>query len=160
MRVTQRYNSWYNYYLPAIHARIVCKPLALLPRRLPGCKNEAMNQYLLSVWHDEEYVVDFSSEEAQRLGPQVGAFNDELMAANAFIFGAGMQPASTALVMHGAPNVAEVPVTEGPYSESNKQMGGFWIIQVSDDAAAKEWAIKAAAACEGVVELRAFHGEG
>jgi len=115
-----------------------------------------MNQYFLSVWHDEEYVVDFSSEDAQRLGAQVGAFNEALMKADAFVFGGGMQPASTALVMHGAPNGAEVPVTEGPYSESNKQMGGFWIIQVSDDAAAKQWAIKAAAACEGVVELRPF----
>ena len=36
-----------------------------------------MPQYLMSVWHDDEYVVDFSSPEAQRNVAQVGAFNDE-----------------------------------------------------------------------------------
>ena len=37
-----------------------------------------MPQYLLSVWHDEDYVVDFSTPDAQRVGAKVGAFNDEL----------------------------------------------------------------------------------
>ena len=85
-----------------------------------------MHQYLISVWHDEEYVVDFSSKEAQRIAEQVGSFNAELMAANAFVFGGGMQPASTATVMHGSSNGGEVAVTQGPYSESNKL--GRWLL--------------------------------
>ena len=41
-----------------------------------------MAQYMLSVWHDTEYEIDFSSDDAQRLMAQVGAFNDELTAAD------------------------------------------------------------------------------
>ena len=58
-----------------------------------------MPQYLMSVWHDDEYEVDFSTPEAQRLGAQVGAFNVELEKAGAWVFGAGLQPASSATVL-------------------------------------------------------------
>lgn len=39
-----------------------------------------MSQYLFSVWHDDDYEVDFSSEEAQRQMAQVGQFNADLEA--------------------------------------------------------------------------------
>jgi hypothetical protein len=45
-------------------------------------------------------------------------------------------------------------VTDGPYAESKEQMGGFWIIEAADLDAALDWASKAAAACEGPVEVR------
>ena len=58
-----------------------------------------MPQYLISVWHDDEYGEnDFSDPDIARLGQQVGAFNEKLEAAGAWVFGAGLQPASTATV--------------------------------------------------------------
>ena len=39
-----------------------------------------MPQYLISVWHDDTFEVDFSTPDAQRLAAQVGAFNEELHA--------------------------------------------------------------------------------
>jgi hypothetical protein len=30
-----------------------------------------MAQYLLSVWHDDEYDLDFTTEDMQRIGPKV-----------------------------------------------------------------------------------------
>jgi hypothetical protein len=111
-----------------------------------------MPQYLVSVWHDEEYSVDFSSPEAQRIGAQVGAFNDELQRAGAWVFGAGLRPASSATVVRAAGS--EVSMTDGPYAETKEQMGGFWIIEAADFDIALEWAAKATAACELPVELR------
>jgi hypothetical protein len=116
-----------------------------------------MPQYLMSVWHDDEYEVDFSTPEAQRLGAQVGAFNEELEQANAWVFGAGLQPASSATVLRAA--AGGVSMTDGPYAETKEQMGGFWVIEAADLDAALEWAGKAAAACEGPVELRPMQGE-
>ena len=110
-----------------------------------------MAQYLMSVWHDDEYEVDFSTPEAQRLGAQVGAFNADLESAGAWVFGAGLMPASSATVVRAADTVS---MTDGPYAESKEQMGGFWVIEAPDLDAALEWARKAAAACEGPVELR------
>jgi hypothetical protein len=116
-----------------------------------------MAQYLLSVWHDEDYVVDFSGEEAQRMVAQVGAFNEELMASGSWVFAGGLQPATSATVVRSTNG--EVSMTDGPYAESKEQMGGFWVIEADDLDAALEWARKGAAACEGPVEVRPFQGE-
>lgn len=113
-----------------------------------------MNQYLLSVWHDDTYEVDFEGAEMQRVVAQVSAFNAELESAGAWVFGGGLQPASSATVVRSANG--EVSMTDGPYAESKEQMGGFWVIQAADLDAALDWARRGAAACEGPVEVRPF----
>ena len=111
-----------------------------------------MPQYLISVWHDDDYTVDFSGEEAQRLVAQVSAFNEKIQSAGAWVFGAGLHPASSATVVRSQDG--QVSMTDGPYAESKEQMGGFWVIEAADLDAALDWASQAAAACEGAVEVR------
>lgn len=113
-----------------------------------------MTQYLMAVWHDSDYEVDFTSAEMQRLVAKVGAFNDELNAAGAWVFGGGLHPASSATVLRAAGG--EVSMTDGPYAETKEQMGGFWVIEAPDLDTALDWAGRAAIACEGPVELRPF----
>ena len=113
-----------------------------------------MTQYLLSVWHDDDYELDFTSDEAQRMFAQVGAFNTELEASGAWVFGGGLQPVSSATVV--AHNEGEVSMTDGPYAESKEVMGGFWVIEAADLDAALDWARRGSAACEGPVEVRPF----
>ena len=116
-----------------------------------------MAQYLLSVWHDDDYEVDFTTPEAQRIGAQVGAFNEEVMAAGAWVFAGGLEPANTARVCR--PDAGQVLVMDRPYAETKEPMGGFWAIEVPDEDTAMDWARRAAAACEGPVEVRPFqHG--
>jgi hypothetical protein len=116
-----------------------------------------MAQYLLSVWHDEEYVVDFSGDDMQRIVGQVTAFNEELQTSGAWVFAGGLQPASSATVVRSANG--DVSMTDGPYAESKEQMGGFWVVEAPDLDAALELARRGAAACEGPVEVRPFQGE-
>jgi hypothetical protein len=116
-----------------------------------------MNQYLLSVWHDDTYELDFESADAQRMVAQVGAFNEALQASGAFVFGGGLHPASSATVVRSTNGA--VSMTDGPYAESKEQMGGFWVIEAADLDAALDWTQRAAAACEGPVELRPFQSE-
>ena len=116
-----------------------------------------MAQYLLSVWHDDEYEVDFSGAEIQRVAGQVGRLNEEMEAAGAWVFGNGLMPASSATVLRF--QNGEVSMTDGPYAESKEQMGGFWVIEAADFDAALDWARKASTACEGPVEVRPFQGE-
>jgi hypothetical protein len=112
-----------------------------------------MPQYLLSVWHDDDYSdVDFNSPDMQRIGPKVAAVNDELMKTGSWVFGTGLRPAATATVVRAT--AGDVSMTDGPYAETKEQMGGFWIIDVADLDAALDWAAKAAVACEGPVEVR------
>lgn len=117
-----------------------------------------MAQYLISVWHDEDYEDnDWSDPDIQRLGAQVGAVNEEMESAGAWVFGAGLRSTASATVVR--PDAGEVTVTDGPYAESKEQMGGFWVIEAADLDAALEWARKCALACEGPVELRPMQSE-
>jgi len=117
-----------------------------------------MPQYLLSVWHDEDDEVDFSGEEMQRIGAQVGALNEELAAAGAEVFGGGLMPARSATAIRPTGD-GDISMIDGPYAESKEIMGGFWIIEAADLDAALEWGRKAALACEGPVEVRPFQSE-
>jgi hypothetical protein len=115
-----------------------------------------MPQYLISVWHDDAYDLDFSTSEAQRRAGQVDALNNELQQAGAWLFAAGLHPASSATVVRSVGG--DVSMTDGPYAETKEQMGGFWMIDATDLDAALVWAGKAAAACEGPVEVRPAQG--
>ena len=113
-----------------------------------------MPQYLLSVWHDEPYDdIDFSSPDMQRVGAQV----ERLQRRTGESRGLGVRhrPAP-GVVRDRRPRRrgTDVSMTDGPYAETKEQMGGFWIIEAADLDAALDWAGKAAAACEGPVEVR------
>ena len=116
-----------------------------------------MAQYMLSVWHDDEYDIDFSSEEAQRRMAQVGGFNAALAEQGALVFAAGLQPRAASTVMRHQEGA--VVMTDGPYAESKEHIGGFWVIEAADRTAAEEWARRGAAACECPVEVRPLQGE-
>jgi hypothetical protein len=115
-----------------------------------------MPKYLISAWHDDDYEPDYSTPEAQRRVARVGAFNEELHTAGAWVFAAGLHPASSATVVRSSGG--EVSMTDGPYAETKEQMGGFWVIEAPDLDAALAWAGKAAAASEGPVEVRPAQG--
>ena len=117
-----------------------------------------MPQYLMSVWHDDDYADnDFADPDLQRLFTQVSAYNKSLEDAGAWVFGCGLVSASSATVVRAADG--DISMTDGPYAETKEQMGGFWIIEAADLDGALEWARKATVACEGPVELRPTDGD-
>lgn len=118
-----------------------------------------MSQYLISVWHDDDYDddPDWSDPDLQRVGAQVGALNEEMESVGVWVFGAGLRPASTATVLR--PGDSQVSMTDGPYAETKEQMGGFWVIDVDDLDTATDWARRCAEACEGPVELRPMQSD-
>ena len=113
-----------------------------------------MTQYLLSVWHDDTFEMDFASDEAKRLFAQVDKFNEELQSSGGWVFAGGLHPSSSATVVRSTGG--DVSMTDGPYAESKEQMGGFWVIEAPDLDAALEWARKGSEACMGPVEVRPF----
>lgn len=113
-----------------------------------------MPQYLMSVWHDTDYVVDLDSPDTKRMFAQTGALNEEMMAAGVSVFANGLQNASTATVLHS--DGGKVSMIDGPYAKTKEQMGGFWVINADDLDAALGWARKATVACERPIEVRAF----
>ena len=45
---------------------------------------------------------------------------------------------------------------DAPFVEAPEYLGGFWVIDVADDAAALDWAARASKALGGRIEVRAF----
>ena len=114
-----------------------------------------MPQYVLSVWFDEPYDDDPSAPETQRQMAQTAELTAEMERAGAWVFHAGLPPASSATVVRTTGG--DVSMTDGPYAETKEQMAGFWVIEAPDLDAALGWAAKAAAACGQPIEVRPTH---
>ena len=54
------------------------------------------------------------------------------------------------------PTSGTVLITDGPYVESKEFLGGFAVVDVADDEAAKMWAGKLAEGCGWPQEVRRF----
>jgi hypothetical protein len=94
-----------------------------------------MKQYLLSV-----YQSDGAPPPPDVLGPimeKVGKWRAELQATGAWVFGGGLEAASTATVLRLAGG--EVVMTDGPFTEGKEHLGGVTVINVADLDEALDW---------------------
>ena len=118
-----------------------------------------MTHYLLSV-HGPAEMEQFgnygSREEMEEAFAATAAFNEQLRTDGYWVFGGGLQTASTATVVDGQ---GETPVmTDGPYLETKEIIGGFWVIDAPDLDVALRLAAEGSKACRGKVEVRPFEG--
>ena len=116
-----------------------------------------MTQYMLSVWHSPSTPVPTDPAVMQKAFEQVDAFNTELQASGAWVFGGGLHMPESATVVND--NDGDPIMTDGPFAETKEFLGGFWIIDVADLDAALAWAAKGSDACMGPVEVRPFQDE-
>jgi hypothetical protein len=114
-----------------------------------------MKEYLLSVYHPEDEALQ--PADMEKVMHDVDVLNDELRAADAWVFGGGLHPSSTATVLRV--ENGEVLVTDGPFAEGKEHIGGFWVIKAPDLDSALEWGRKATRACAVPIEVRPFQDE-
>lgn len=115
-----------------------------------------MTQYMLSV-HMVEGEPAPSDEEMHEAYKNVDAFNERLQSEGSWVFGAGLEDASTATVVDGTKG--DTVTTDGPFAEAKEQLGGFWVVQVADLDAALALAADASKACGAPVEVRPMQEE-
>ena len=112
-----------------------------------------MTQYLLSI-----YQPDGPAPEPEVLEPilrELDALNEEIRAAGAWVFAAGLQPPETATVLQAKGD--DVLVTDGPFTEGKEHLGGFTVIQVETEDEALEWSRRLARVLSPLhVEVRPF----
>jgi hypothetical protein len=116
-----------------------------------------MKQYLLAVRIDESAAETIPQEEIQRMYKAVDVFNSEVQAADSWVFAGGLHPSSVSTVVRA--QGGQVVTTDGPYTETKEQIGGFWVIKAADLDAALDWAAKGSAACGWPVEVRPFEND-
>ena len=111
-----------------------------------------MKQYLLSIYQPDGRPP--SQAFLEEVGKKLHAMNQELKQTGAWVFSRGLHAPGAARVVR--PQGRELEVTDGPYVESKEHVGGFWIINAPDLAAALNWARKAALATTLPIEVRPF----
>jgi hypothetical protein len=111
-----------------------------------------MTQYMISVIHGD---LDFSPEELETVMGTVDAFNTKY--ADQIVFAGGLEPPTAATKIDNTGS--DLLVTDGPFTESKEQLGGFWVMELDDMDVALKVAAEASKACDGAVELRPFQSE-
>jgi hypothetical protein len=109
-----------------------------------------MKQYLLSVYQPDGPPP--SPEALQKIMRDVYAVREELKAAGAWVFAAGLHAPSTATVVRVKDG--DVLTTDGPFVEGKEHIGGFSIVKAADLDAALEWGRKLARATTLPIEVR------
>jgi len=110
----------------------------------------AMKQYLLSVYQPDGDPPP--PEILDKIMQDVDAVQQEMKAAGAWVFTAGLHAASAATVVRvkdGQPLI-----TDGPFAEGKEHIGGFTIVRAADLDAALVWARKVAQATTLPIEVR------
>jgi hypothetical protein len=111
-----------------------------------------MTEYLM--YFNQQWVGDHSEEWFSGRGPLAMAVVDEMKAAGVYVFAGGLEEDDP--VYNADPTGGDVLITDGPYVETKEWLGGFAVVDVADDEAAKIWAGKIAEACGWAHEVRRF----
>lgn len=111
-----------------------------------------MTEYLIAF--NDGWVPDHTDEELRGKAKAVRALVAEMKAAGVFVFTGGLDddaPVFSVDASSGTPLF-----TDGPFVESKEYLGGFAVVDVADEAAARLWAGKIAVACGWPQEVRRF----
>lgn len=93
--------------------------------------------------------------DAEKMFAEMGAFNNEMIAAGVMLDGAGLKPSSAGKRIRFEGRGKPV-VTDGPFAETKELIAGFWIIECKTMDEALGWA-RRVPFDDGEVELRPFH---
>lgn len=122
-----------------------------------------MTHYMLTVFHPQGAqaadAVYPTSEAMQRAVDAVAQFNAELQESGQWVYAGGLTAPEAAHVVDATSDGQSEPrVTPGPMADTGQVMGGFWVLQIDNEATALQRAAQASAACGQRVELRALEG--
>jgi hypothetical protein len=112
-----------------------------------------MAEYL--IFFNQQWVGDHSEEWFRGRGPLSRAVVDEMKAEGVYVFAGGLEEEPEKAFSADATS-GELVITDGPFVETKEFLGGFTVINVPDDEAAKMWAGKVAEACGWTQEVRRF----
>jgi hypothetical protein len=114
-----------------------------------------MKQYVLSIYQPDGDPP--SPAVLDGVMRRLDALHEELKAAGAWVFVAGLHPPGTATVVRWRDG--EVLTTDGPFAEGKEHIGGFMVIRAPDLNSAIEWGVKLTRATTLPIEVRPLQTE-
>jgi hypothetical protein len=111
-------------------------------------------KYMLLTYLDEKAWMNLGEAEQQRIMGECMPHVDQLLASKKFLGGAPLHPTSTAATVRLRDG--KTLVTDGPFAETREQLGGYTLIEATD----QDEAIRIAAGFLGtsspsIIEVRA-----
>jgi hypothetical protein len=101
-----------------------------------------MAKFMLLIYSEEKVLDEMGEAAMKEHTDEYWAYDDELEAIGALVDSAPLYPVATGKTV--APGGV---VTDGPFAETAEVLGGYYLIDVPDQATAVEWAQR----CPGVV---------
>jgi hypothetical protein len=109
-------------------------------------------QYLLMLYSEEGGWARMSKAEQERGVAAYAAYTEALKAAGVWVGSNRLQSVDAATTVRLVEGKSQV--LDGPYVDSKEQLGGYYLIDVSDLDAALSWAARCPGASHGTVEVR------
>ncbi len=109
-------------------------------------------RFMASLIFDEAQMDEVTHEQMEEIATEMNQYNDELREAGVWVGGEGLAPSRLATTLRWG-EAGKPVATDGPFTESKEQLGGFWILECGDLDEAVEWAGKAPIR-NGALEVR------
>jgi len=109
-------------------------------------------EYLIAF--NAEWVPDHTEDEIHQKTLTLRPLIAEMKAAGVLIFTGGLD--ATAPVFSVDASSGTPLFTDGPYVEAKEHLGGFAVVDVADEQAARHWAGRIAAACGWPQQVHRF----
>ena len=111
-----------------------------------------MSQYMLLLYANEAAGEAVSDKDMAMWMQKMGEYGDALRKANALISTGGLGRTRDARTIHA--NKDALQVHNGPYADTQEQLGGYYLITARNMDEAQAWAARCPAALWGHVEIR------
>ncbi|HEX7995723.1 MAG TPA: YciI family protein [Streptosporangiaceae bacterium] len=112
-----------------------------------------MALYLIAF--NDEWTPELTLDELRERATNARALIEEMTVAGVFVFSDGGLDAST-VVCSVDPSSGSPIFSDGPFVETKEHLGGFAVVDVADDAAARYWAGRIAVAVGWPQEVHRF----
>lgn len=105
------------------------------------------------IYFHQQWVGDHSAEWFASRGPLARAVVEDIKAAGAYVFAAGVDE-DLDRAFSADPTSGDVVIAPGRYGQTEEYLGGFTIVDVPDEETALLWAARIAEACGWPQEVR------
>lgn len=112
-----------------------------------------MPQYLIAF--NDEWVAEHTVEQLRAKADASRVVIDDMKEAGVFVFSDGGIGEDTALCSVQSKD-GEAVFTDGPFVETKEHLGGFCVVKVADDEAARYWAGRLAVSLDWPQEVHRF----
>lgn len=111
-----------------------------------------MTQYMLLLYANEAGGAALSPEAMSAWMQKMGEYGEALKKADAFVSTGGLGRTRNARTV--STEAGELKVHNGPYADTQEQLGGYYLINAKNMDEAQAWAAKCPAALWGHIEIR------